>query len=122
MDFTGMPARQAALIRQIVAFVYRLIIRLIPHRLIPRLKSFSWKLSVPRPLAILSEYGLAPFPEYRGFDQWKANTREDTAMIVTEVPRIRLGGQDHTLLRPRIASWGYAPPPSPSSSDDSRNY
>ena len=115
-------ARQAAIIRQFVAFLLERIIRLIPHRLIPRLKSSSWKLSVPRPLAILSEYGLAPFPEYRGFDQWKANTREDTAMIVTEVPRIRLGGQDHTLLRPRIASWGYAPPPSPSSSDDSRNY
>ena len=57
-------ARQAAMIRQFVAFVYRLIIRLIPHRLIPRLKSSSWKLSVPRPLAILSdEYGLAcPIP------------------------------------------------------------
>ena len=121
MDFTGVPARQAAMIRQIVAFVYRLIIRLIPHRLIPRLKSFSWKLSVPRPPAILSEYGHSSYPEYRGFDQWIANTRENTAMIVTEVPRRRLGGH-YTLLRDRIASWGYAPPPSPSSSDDSRNY
>ena len=108
------------MIRQIVAFVYRLIIRLIPHRLIPRLKSSSWKLSVPRPPAISSDTGLY-VPEYRGFDQWIANTRENTGMIVTEVPRRRFG--DHmTLLRPRIASWGYFPPPSPSSSEDSRNY
>ena len=97
-----MPARQAALIRQIVAFVYRLIIRLIPHRLIPRLKSSSWKLAVPRPPAISSDTGYF-VPEYRGFDQWIANTRENTGMIVTEAPGI-------TVIRPRIASWGYAPP------------
>ena len=115
-------ARQAAiLVRQFVAFLLERIIRLIPHRLIPRTKSFSWKLAVPRPPAILSEYGHSSYMEYRGFDQWIANTRENTGVIVTEVPRRRFG--DHiTHLRPRIASWGYAPPPSPSSSDDSRNY
>ena len=115
-------ARQAAMIRQFVAFVYRLIIRLIPHRLIPRTKSFSWKLAVPRPPAV-STNGIKPafYFEYHVFDRWIANTRENTGTIVTEVPRMVSGGY-FTYLRPRIASWGYAPPPSPSSSDDSRNY
>ena len=96
-------ARQAAMIRQFVAFVYRLIIRLIPHRLIPRLKSSSWKLAVPRPPAISSNFVGSFVPEYRGFDQWIANTREHTSMIVTEAPGM-------TVIRPRIDSWGYAPP------------
>ena len=115
-------ARQAAMIRQFVALLLERIIRLIPHRLIPRTKSFSWKFAVPRPPAV-STTGINPafYHEYHGFDRWIANTRENTAMIVTEVPRRRLGGH-YTLLRDRIASWGYAPPPSPSSSDDSRNY
>ena len=123
MDFTGMPARQAALIRQIVAFVYRLIIRLIPHRLIPRLKSSFWKLSVPRPPAISINAVVPPalYFEYHGFDQWIANTRENTGTIVTEVPRLVSGGY-FTYLRQRIAGGGYVPPPSPSSSEDSRNY
>ena len=95
-------ARQAAIIRQFVAFLLERIIRLIPHRLIPRLKSSSWKLAVPRPPAISSDTGYF-VPEYRGFDQWIANTRENTGMIVTEAPGI-------TVIRPRIASWGYAPP------------
>ena len=97
-------ARQAAMVRQFVAFLLERIIRLIPHRLIPRTKSFSWKLAVPRPPAISSDTGYF-VPEYRGFDQWIANTRENTGVIVTEVPRRRFG--DHiTHLRPRIASWG----------------
>ena len=115
-------ARQGAMIRQFLALLLERIIRLIPHRLIPRTKSSSWKLAVPRPPAVSTE-GINPgfWFGYHGFDQWIANTRENTGVIVTEVPRRRFG--DHiTHLRPRIASWGYAPPPSPSSSDDSRNY
>ena len=88
-------ARQAAIIRQFVAFLLERIIRLIPHRLIPRTKSFSWKLAVPRPPAILSEYGHSSYMEYRGFDQWIANTRENTGVIVTEVPR---GEDSETIL------------------------
>ena len=96
-------ARQAAMIRQFVAFVYRLIIRLIPHRLIPRLKSSSWKLAVPRPPAISSNFAGSFVPEHRGFDQWIANTREHTGMVFAEE-------RGMTIIRPRIASWGYAPP------------
>ena len=95
-------ARQAAMIRQFVALMLERIIRLIPHRLIPRTKSFSWKLAVPRPPAISSDSGLF-VPEYQGFDQWIANTRENTGIIATEAPGI-------SLVRTRIASWGYAPP------------
>ena len=116
-------ARQAAIIRQFVAFLLERIIRLIPHRLIPRTKSFSWKLAVPRPPAV-STNGINPayfYFEYHGFDRWIANTRENTGTIVTEVPRMVSGGY-FTYLRQRIAGGGYVPPPSPSSSEDSRNY
>ena len=115
-------ARTAVMIRQFLALLLERIIRLIPHRLIPRTKSSSWKLAVPRPPAVSTE-GHNPgfWFGYHGFDQWIANTRENTGTIVTEVPR-RVSGGYFTYLRPRIASWGYAPPPSPSSSEDSRNY
>ena len=115
-------ARTGAMIRQFLALVLERIIRLIPHRLIPITKSNSWKLTVPRPPAVSTE-GHNPgfWFGYHGFDQWIANTRENSATIITEVPR-RVSGGYFTYLRPRIASWGYAPPPSPSSSEDSRNY
>ena len=115
-------ARQAEMIRQFVALLLERIIRLIPHRLIPRTKSFSWKLAVPRPPAV-STTGINPgfWFEYHGFDQWIANTRENMGTIVTEVPR-RVSGGYFTYLRQRIAGGGYVPPPSPSSSEDSRNY
>ena len=96
-------ARQAAMIRQFVAFVYRLIIRLIPHRLIPRLKSSSWKLAVPRPPAISTDAIQNFLPEYRGFDQWIANTRVNSAMILSEE---YLGGSPTRVYRTRA---GYAP-------------
>ena len=116
-------ARQGAMIRQFLALLLERIIRLIPHvRLIPRTKSFSWKLAVPRPPAV-STTGINPgfWFDYHGFDQWIANTRENTGTIVTEVPRMVSGGY-FTYLRQRIAGGGYVPPPSPSSSEDSRNY
>ena len=90
-------------IRAFIMFLYRIILRLIPHRLIPRLKSSSWKLAVPRPPAISSNFAGSFVPEHRGFDQWIANTREHTGMVFTEE-------RGMTIIRPRIASWGYAPP------------
>ena len=107
-------ARQAAMIREFIAFVYGLILLIptLPRRIAamarfrflnPRLQSASWKLAVPRPPAISSDFLGSFVPEYRGFDQWIANTRENTGMIVTEAPGM-------TVIRPRIASWGYAPP------------
>ena len=77
-------ARQAAMIRQFVAFVYRLIIRLIPHRLIPRLKSASWKLGVRRPPAISTDALNNFVDHYVGFDQWKASTEARSSTIFTE--------------------------------------
>ena len=97
-------ARTGAMIRQFLAFVYRLNIRLIPHRLIPRLKSSSWKLAVPRPPAVSSDYINNFISEHVGFDQWKASTREHTGTIFTEEPRFY-----DDIITPRIASRGYTP-------------
>ena len=95
MDFTGVPARQAAMIRQFLAFVYRLILLIhvptLPRRIaanarfrntfvIPRLKSSSWKLTVPRPLPVQVQ---GPIP---GFDQWKAHSRHDAHWTYNEAP------------------------------------
>ena len=96
-------ARQAAMVRQFVAFLLERIIRLIPHRLIPRTKSFSWKLAVPRPPAISTDAIQNFLPEYRGFDQWIANTRVNSAMILSEE---YLGGSPTRVYRTRA---GYAP-------------
>ena len=92
-------------IRAFIMFLYRIILRLIPHRLIPRLKSSSWKLAVPRPPAVSSDYINNFIPEHVGFDQWKASTREHTGTIFTEEPRFY-----DDIITPRIASRGYAPP------------
>ena len=82
------------MIREFIAFVYGLIIRLMPHRLIPRLKSSSWKLAVRRPPAISSDNG-GFVPAYSGFDQWIANTREDMGMLLTAEPGM-------TVIRSRV--------------------
>ena len=90
-------------IRAFIAFLYRIILELMPLRLIPRLKSSSWKLAVRRPPAISSSFANSFIPEHVGFDQWKASTREHSGMIFTEE-------RGMTIMTPRIASWGYAPP------------
>ena len=95
--------RTALQIRAFVAFLYRIILQLMPHRLflhrlIPRLKSSSWKLAVRRPPPISTDYIQNFLPEYRGFDQWIANTRENTAMILSEES---LGGSPVRVYRPR---------------------
>jgi hypothetical protein len=90
-------------IRAFIMFLYRIILRLIPHRLIPRLKSSSWKLAVPRPPAISTDAIQNFLPEYRGFDQWIANTRVNSAMILSEE---YLGGSPTRVYRTRA---GYAP-------------
>ena len=85
-------------IRAFIAFLYRIILELMPLRLIPRLKSSSWKLAVRRPPPISTDYIQNFLPEYRGFDQWIANTRENTAMILSEES---LGGSPVRVYRPR---------------------
>ena len=69
-----------------------------PHRLIPRLKSSSWKLAVRPPPPIVTDRIQNFLPEYRGFDQWIANTRENTAMILSEE---YLGGSPVRVYRTR---------------------
>ena len=90
-------------IRAFVVFLYRIILQLLPHRLIPRLKSSSWKLAVPRPPAISTDAIQNFLPEYRGFDQWIANTRVNSATILSEE---YLGGSPTRVYRTRA---GYAP-------------
>ena len=85
-------------IRAFVAFLYRLILQLLPHRLIPRLKSSSWKLGVRRPPPIATDAIQNFLPEYHGFDQWIANTRANTATILSEE---YLGGSPTRVYRTR---------------------
>ena len=92
--------RAALQIRAFVAFLYRIILKLMPHRLFPRLKSSSWKLDVRRPPAIATDALQNFLPEYRGFDQWIANTRENTAMILSEE---YLGGSPTRVYRTRAS-------------------
>ena len=98
--------RVALQIRAFVVFLYRIILQFLPHRLIPRLKSSSWKLAVRRPPAISTDYINNFIAEHVGFDQWKASTREHTGTIFTEEPRFY-----DDIITHRIASWGYVPPP-----------
>ena len=64
-------------IRAFIAFLYRLI---------PRLKSSSWKLAVRRPPAVSSDFAGSFIPAHAGFDQWKAITRANahTSTILAE--------------------------------------
>ena len=72
-------------IRAFIAFLYRIILQLMPHRLIPRLKSSSWKLAVRRPPAISTDAWNNFVDHYVGFDQWKASTEARSSTIFTEV-------------------------------------
>ena len=85
-------ARQAAMIREFIAFVYGLILLIptLPRRIAakarlrnflnPRLQSASWKLAMPRPPSVQVQ---GPIP---GFDQWKAHSRYDSHETFNEAP------------------------------------
>ena len=85
-------ARQAAMIREFIAFVYGLILLIptLPRRMAAkarlrnflnlRLQSASWKLAMPRPFAVDVD---GPIP---GFDQWKAHSRYDSHETFNEAP------------------------------------
>ena len=85
-------------IRAFIMFLYRIIIRLLPHRLIPRLKSSSWKLAVRRPPAISTEAWNNFVDHYVGFDQWKASTEARESTIFTEAE----GTMFNYITTPRI--------------------
>ena len=85
-------------IRAFVVFLYRIILQLLPHRLIPRLKSSSWKLAVRRPPAISTDALNNFVDHYVGFDQWKASTEARSSTIFTEAE----GTMFNYITTPRI--------------------